>query len=134
LLVKFPIGIKVLFTHELQKWQKTIAITDQKTYSSNVNSELKKTTQEHISSTIDLDEVLKSSSTRKMITDYYKMHNKFNNNIRTLLVDLIISHIITKKILMSVHLASNIATYIVNIFKLEKNYLCENLLESFDIK
>jgi hypothetical protein len=45
-MVKFPIGIKVLFTYELQKWQKTIAITDQKIYSSNVNSELKKTIQE----------------------------------------------------------------------------------------
>lgn len=121
-MVKFPIGIKVLFTHELQKWQKTIALTDQKTYSLNVNSELKKNIQEPTlatSSTIDLDEVLKSSSTGKMITDYYKMHNKFNNNIRTLLVDLIISHIITKKILMSVHLASNIATYIVAIFPSE---------------
>jgi len=118
-MAKFPIMIKVLFTHELQKWQKTIAITDQKTYSSGVNSELKKTIQEHTSSTIDLDEVLKSSSTGKMITDYYKMHNKFNSNIRTLLVDLIISHIITKKILMSVHLASNIANYIVAIFPSE---------------
>lgn len=31
LLVKFPIGIKVLFTHELGEWQKTTAITNQKT-------------------------------------------------------------------------------------------------------
>jgi len=58
-----------------------------KIVSSNVNSEVKNTIQVHTSKTIDLDEVLKSSSTGKMITDYYKMHNKFNNYMRILLVD-----------------------------------------------
>lgn len=54
-----------------------------------------------------------------MINEYYKTNLKLNDNIRTLLVDTIISFIITKNIFMSVGLANSIADQIVGIFSTE---------------
>lgn len=68
---------------------------------------------------INFVEVLNATNTGIMIFDYYKLHKKLNNNIRTLLVDTIISFIITKKMTMSVQLASYIGTLIVEMFPSE---------------
>lgn len=67
---------------------------------------------------INLVEVLNATNTGIMIFDYYKLHKKLNNNIRTL-VDTIISFIITKKMTMSVQLASYIGTLVVEMFPSE---------------
>lgn len=129
LLTKFPIGIKVLFTHKLQKWQNS---KDDSTSKSAVNDSppTTNTTPANIPSSmgICLDEVLSLSSTGKMIVDYYKSHKKLNNNIRTLLVDTIISCIITTKIPMSVNLASNIGSDIVKMFPSEVKVCLTNVL------
>lgn len=54
-----------------------------------------------------------------LIVDYYKSHNCLNDHIRTLLVEIIIQKLITKKILMSVALAENIANQIQQLFSSE---------------
>lgn len=68
---------------------------------------------------INLGEILNECSTGLMINDYYKTNHKFNDNIRTLLVDTIINYVITKKISMSVALANSIADQIADIFPTE---------------
>lgn len=54
-----------------------------------------------------------------MITEYYRSHSTLNDNIRTLLVELIIQHLISNKIVMSVALAENVASQIQRIFPSE---------------
>lgn len=118
LLQKFPIGIKVLFTHEVQKWQKLYnEKNDNFVTPVNELPTIKHTILP--SMTINLVEVLNETNTGKMIFNYYKLNKKLNNNIRNLLVDTIISFIITKKMTMSVQLASNIGTLIVEMFPSE---------------
>lgn len=56
-----------------------------------------------------------------MINEYYKINQKLNDNIRALLVDTIISYIITKNIFMSDGLTNSIADQIVGIFSTEVN-------------
>lgn len=58
------------------------------------------------------------SDTGIMIIDYYKSNNKFNDHIRTLLVEHIITYIISKKI-MSVSLVDYIGNQIVAMFPSE---------------
>jgi len=115
LMSKFPIGIKAKFTHKLQEWQKYNSIVILP-----VNN-LSSISVQHTTPSIKicLQEVLNSTTTGKMILDYYKNNKKLNNNIRTLLVDAIISYIITKQIPMSVNLASSIGSDIVKIFQTE---------------
>ncbi|KAF0754168.1 Uncharacterized protein FWK35_00019550 [Aphis craccivora] len=114
--IQFPIGIKAKFTHKLQEWQKCNSIVNLP--ANNISSlSIQQTTPPSIK--ICLQEVLNSTTTGKMILDYYKINNKFNNSIRTLLVDVIISYIITKQIPMSVNLASSIGSDIVKMFQSE---------------
>ncbi|XP_015369509.1 PREDICTED: uncharacterized protein LOC107165674 [Diuraphis noxia] len=79
---------------------------------------LKKWDLECLSKTL-IGEILNASSTGKMIIDYFKINSRLNNNIRVLLVDSIISYVITKNIPMSINLADSIATYIVAMFPSE---------------
>jgi len=51
-----------------------------------------------------------------MINYYYKTNHKFNDNIRTLLVETIINYTITKKISTSIGLANSISDQIADIF------------------
>ncbi|XP_029346278.1 uncharacterized protein LOC115034241 isoform X2 [Acyrthosiphon pisum] len=133
LMSKFPIGIKAKFTHKLQEWQKYNSIVNlpvnnlssisvQHTTPPNLPvNNMSSTSVQHTTPSVKmcLQEVLNSTTTGKMILDYYKNNKKLNNNIRTLLVDAIISYIITKQIPMSVNLASSIGSDIVNIFQTE---------------
>ncbi|CAI6347611.1 unnamed protein product [Macrosiphum euphorbiae] len=119
LLKNYPLGIKILFSNNLEKWQNSKK-------SSSMTSLLpttldKKLSQEKLSSaiSINLGEILNECSTGLMINDYYKTNHKFNDNIRTLLVDTIINYVITKKISMSVALANSIADQIADIFPTE---------------
>ncbi|XP_050058606.1 uncharacterized protein LOC126550678 [Aphis gossypii] len=75
--------------------------------------------QKSVDHNIDLGVILNSTTTGGMIVDYYKINNRFNDNIRSLLVDAIISYIITKKMTMSVNLADYIGDQIVSMFPSE---------------
>lgn len=68
---------------------------------------------------LDLSEILNSSTQGMMIINYFKSNKKLNDSIRTMLVELIINHVITKKLSMSVNLAENIATQVDNLFPRE---------------
>lgn len=60
-----------------------------------------------------------------MIIDYYKINNKLNDNIRSLLVETVISYIITTKKQMSVNLADYIGNQIIAMFpsEVKVNYI-----------
>ncbi|CAI6354025.1 unnamed protein product [Macrosiphum euphorbiae] len=130
MLKTYPTGIKVLFTHHLENWQKSLDQQDVLCFSQTTNhnetttniSTLKPHQPLKLSSTsvtFNLGEILNASLTGKMIIDYFKVNSRLNNNIRVLLVDSIISFVITKKIPMSINLADSIATYIVAMFPSE---------------
>jgi len=130
MLKTYPTGIKVRFTHQLENWQKSLDQQDVLCFSQTTNhnetttniSTLKPHQPLKLSSTsvtFNLGEILNASLTGKMIIDYFKVNGRLNNNIRVLLVDSIISFVITKKIPMSINLADSIATYIVAMFPSE---------------
>lgn len=54
-----------------------------------------------------------------MVLDYFKSKNEFNDSIRTMIVDLIINNILTKKSSVAVNLAENIATQTQSLFPTE---------------
>jgi len=130
----FPIGIKVRFTHELENWQKSL---DQQhvntcfsqttnhneiTNKTSILKSLQPSSPLQLSSidvTFDLGDILKSTAIGMMIIDYYKTHEKLNNSIRTMIVNSIISHVIIKKIPMSINLADSIRTFIIAMFPTE---------------
>lgn len=119
LLKNYPLGIRILFSNNLEKWQNSK--NSSPTTSLLPTTLDKKVPQEKFSSAIpiNLGEILNECLTGLMINDYYKTNRKFNDNIRTLLVDTIINYVITKKISMSVGLANNIADQIADIFPTE---------------
>lgn len=128
MLKTFPIGIKILFKHELENWQNSLhrSKPDEHTTTSVIStySEPKEPTIQPLqvpstSVTIDLGEILNETTTGTMIIDYYKEHNKLNSNIRSLLVETIISYVITKNMCMSVYLAETIANHIITMFPSE---------------
>lgn len=81
--------------------------------------------QKSIVDNIDLGVILSSSTTGEIIIiDYYKANKRFNDNIRSLLVDTIISYIIRKKLTMSVNLADYIGNQIVSMFPSEVKVSC----------
>jgi len=119
---KFPLGVQVTFRYNVEKWQKQNNSND-----SNINiasnpvllpSCSKDILISDVLSGFELFDVLKCTS-GGMITEYYKSHNSLNDNIRTLLVELIIQHLISNKIVMSVALAENIANQVQRIFPSE---------------
>lgn len=118
LLKNYPLGIKILFSNNIEKWQKTQSVCSTTTLLPILN---KKTHEEKSFEAIGLNlgQILNASSTGLMIQEYYKTNHKFNDSIRTLLVDTIISYIITKQISMSVNIANIIADQIVYTFPTE---------------
>lgn len=128
LLSSFPIGTKVIFTHKLEEWQKNNQLPQNK--NSVVDSNILKNNdftniqtnnlmlQKQLIN-LDLSEILNSSTQGMMIINYFKSNKKLNDSIRTMLVELIINHVITKKLSMSVNLAENIATQVENLFPTE---------------
>jgi len=121
MLKTYSTGIKVYFTHQLENWQKSLDQQDVLCFSQTTNiSTLKPHKPLKLSSTsvtFNLEEILNASLTGKMIIDYFKVNSRLNNYIRVLLIDSIISFVITKK--MSINLADSIATYINAMFPSE---------------
>lgn len=102
MLKTFPIGIKIKFKNELENWQNSLHRfkPDEQTITSVIStySEPKEPSIQPLqvpstSVTIDLGEILNVTTTGTMIIDYYKEHNKLNSNIRSLLVETIISYV-----------------------------------------
>lgn len=124
LLSEYPLGIKILFSHNLENWQKSLP---QNVYDMSSTTALQNTPnvipilqpKAAIDNSINLGDILSSSSTGSMIIDYYRINNKFNDNIRLLLVDNIINYIITNKLSMSINLADYIGDEIVAMFPSE---------------
>lgn len=100
LVKKFPLGVQVTFRYNIEKWQKQSKQNNESNIDSNLisppscSTEVLPSNSHNIS--FELFDVLKCTS-GAMITDYYKYHNSLNDNIRTLLVELIIQHLISKK-------------------------------------
>lgn len=116
LLKNHPLGIKILFSNNLKTWQKSQI----KLPTTTMLPILSKTYQEKSEAiNMNLGDILSGSTTGLMINEYYKTNHKFNDNIRTLLVDTVISYIITKQKCMSVGIANSIADQIVDMFPTE---------------
>lgn len=115
----FPLGVQVTLRYNVEKWQK---LNDSKINMTSNPVSLPSCSKEIIPSDLSsgfvLFDVLKCTS-GGMITNYYKYNNGLNDNIRTLLVELIIQHLISNKMVMSVALAENIANQIQRIFPSE---------------
>ncbi|KAL4113873.1 hypothetical protein QTP88_017431 [Uroleucon formosanum] len=125
LLDKFPLGIIILFESELIKWQKNTSVNGiivQRNLSNEIVQAqvcVQNTSHSQKTFKLKLDEVLQSSGKGPLIVDYYKKHNKLNDGIRTTLVDLIVSHMVTKHIPMPISLAKCMANQIVAMLKTE---------------
>ncbi|KAF0713362.1 C2H2-type domain-containing protein, partial [Aphis craccivora] len=121
LLNKFSLGIRILFINNLENWKKGLLQNENMTATIQQYTPTTKTFQQQksVDHNIDLGVILNSITTGGMIEDYYKINNRFNDNIRSLLVDAIISYIITKKMTMSVNLVDYIGDQIVSMFPSE---------------
>jgi len=126
LLNKFPLGIKIKFGYFLENWQNTSVNNKLDTIlPKNTKPFVQEETVNVVDSNINLSDILTSSTTGTMIIDYYKTNNKFNDNIRSLLVETVISYIITTKKQMSVNLADHIGNQIIAMFpsEVKVNYI-----------
>lgn len=114
LVKEFPLGVQVTFRHNVERWQQnqvtTMMSSPQLVSSPKPNSDK--------NNVLELVEILDCTQ-GTMIMDYYKINKSLNDNIRTLLVEIIIQNIITKKIVMSVSLAENISNQIQGLFPSE---------------
>jgi len=127
LLNKFPLGIKIKFSHYLENWQNVQNGSSNNKLDTILPKNIKSFVQEEpvIDININLSNILTSSTTGSMIIDYYKINNKLNDNIRSLLVETVISYIITTKKQMSVNLADYIGNQIIAMFpsEVKVNYI-----------
>ncbi|CAH1733039.1 unnamed protein product, partial [Aphis gossypii] len=142
LVKEYPLGVQINFRYHVEAWQKSnITENEPNTNitsshvipSSSCSSSLEMIKLDKNQSiqciipsknpNIEVSNILNSTQ-GALIIDYYKKHNSINDNIRTLLVEIIIQELITKKILMSVSLAEEIADQIQQLFpsELKENY------------
>ncbi|CAI6353215.1 unnamed protein product [Macrosiphum euphorbiae] len=125
LLEKFPLGIYILFRHELEEWQKDGNYISLKNNSNQgiqnvqLTSEKSSSMQSKLPCKTKIDEILNSSPQGHLILEYYKQNNKFNDGIRTTLVDIVIGYIISNNIPMSVNVAESLSNQIVAMFSTE---------------
>lgn len=131
LLSKFPWGIIFKFEDELTKWQINNASIVNNDHNSNINlgeivlcSSSKPIVEDpqkssNIKYILKVEEVLNSTTQGALILNYYVKNNKLNDGIRSTLVDILIGHVISQKLPMSVILAESIADQIVVMFKSE---------------
>lgn len=137
LVKEYPLGVQINFRYHVEAWQKSnITENEPNTNitsshvipSSSCSSSLEMIKLDKNQSiqciipsknpNIEVSNILNSTQ-GALIIDYYKKHNSINDNIRTLLVEIIIQELITKKILMSVSLAEEIADQIQQLFPSE---------------
>lgn len=135
---QFPMGIQINFRHNVEIWQKSYAQLNEPNKNirspilpspscssaletaSLVNNQNIVQPQSIPSKVVNFELCNILNSTQgALIVDYYKSHNCLNDHIRTLLVEIIIQELITKKLLMSVALAENIANQIQQLFSSE---------------
>lgn len=135
---QFPMGIQINFRYNVEIWQKSYAQLNET--NKNIRSPILQSpscsSALEISSSVNNQNIVQpqsipskivnfelcnilNSTQGALIVDYYKSHNCLNDHIRTLLVEIIIQELITKKILMSVALAENIANQIQQLFSSE---------------
>lgn len=130
LLSKFPWGIIFKFEDELTKWQTNASIVSNDHNSCTNLGEIVlgpsskpivENTQKssNIKYLLNVDEVLNSTTQGALILNYYEKNNKLNDGIRSTLVDILIGHVLSQKLPMSVILAESIADQIVVMFKSE---------------
>jgi len=125
LLEKFPLGINILFRHELEEWQKDGNYITLKNNSNQgiqnvqLTSEKSSSMQSKLPCETKIEEILNSSPQGHLILEYYKQNNKFNDGIRTTLVDIVIGYIISNNIPMSVNVAESLSNQIVAMFSTE---------------
>jgi hypothetical protein len=125
------LGIQINFRFNVETWQKSYLKKNKSSEntsfhlipSSSSSKEIVASTQstQHLPAKcidFELRGVLNSTQ-GVMIVNYYKSHNCLNNDIRTILVEIIIQHLITSKINMTVALAENIAKQIQVLFPSE---------------
>lgn len=128
LLNKFPLAIKIKCSHYIENWQNTQNASSNTKLDIILQKNTKSFVQEEtvVDININLSDILTSSTTGTMIIDFYKTNNKFNDNIRSLLLETVISYIITtKKKQMSVNLTDHIGNQIIAIFpsEVKVNYI-----------
>lgn len=122
LLEKFPLGIYILFRHELEEWQKGRNNMSLKNHSNHGIHNVQLTSEKPLSMqskppcAINIGEILNSSPQGHLILEYYRKNNKFNDGIRTALVDMVIGYIISNNIPMSVNVAESLSNQIVAMF------------------
>jgi len=125
LLEKFPLGINILFRHELEEWQKdrnNISLnndSNQVIQNVQLTSEKSLSMQSKLPCATKIDEILNSSPHGHLILEYYRKNNKLNDGIRTTLVDIVIGYIISNNIAMSVNVAESLSNQIVAMFSSE---------------
>jgi len=125
LLEKFPLGIYILFRHELEEWQKdrnNISLnndSNQRIQNVQLTSEKSLSMQSKLPCATKIDEILNSSPQGHLILEYYRKNNKLNDGIRTTLVDIVIGYIISNNIAMSVNVAESLSNQIVAMFSSE---------------
>lgn len=124
---KFPLGIKIKFSHYLENWQNVQNGSSNNKLDTILPKNTKSFVQEEpvVDININFGDILTSSTTGSMIIDYYKINNKLNDNIRSLLVETVISYIITTKKQISVNLADYIGNQIIAMFpsEVKVNYI-----------
>lgn len=119
LLENFPLGIKIVFRYELDKWQKSTHKVRNISLDHELHHDLPLTIDSLPKQIIKVGEILSSSSQGHLILEFYRKNNKLNDGIRTTLVDIIISYIISMKIPMSVNISESMADQIVTLFPSE---------------
>lgn len=125
LLKKFPFEIIFKFEAELEKWQKTLNNLNNCPNTNSIEISLNKSNVTTLPKSLKsyhnfrVGEVLTSSTQGSLILDYFKTHNKLNDGIRATLVDILIGHVLSQQIPMSVSLAESLANQVVAMFKSE---------------
>lgn len=121
LLADYPLGTVIKFEKHLNLWKKLNDDDNDQLLkiTTDLNTPKVNTIINTDSGLIQVDHVLSNSSDGVLIVNYFKTHGELNDNIRGKLVDLIIHHLISNTIPMSIALAEKIANQIVFMFPSE---------------
>lgn len=118
LLNKHPLGTRIKFVQYFKEWQKSLRVNTLDISTSRKLPESVSISSE-LTQSFNIENILSTNTQGAMIVNYYSLNNNLNESCRNLLVDLIIATLVDKKISMTVALANNIATVIVETFTSE---------------
>lgn len=120
------LGQSIMFSHHLTQWQESLKKNNSKMSASPHLSAFKSDFTSTNQSVMDLkipqfilSEILLKSNEGRLINNYYKINSNFNEQTRSLLVEIIIQHLMETDVLMSVRLADAISAEIVKKFPTE---------------